>query len=163
MNLNFSESHINKEPLDNNAWLSGFIDADGCFSISSGPRFDLVQANTDHNNLSKKEIKQSLAKFLQVSLKEVSKSYCGGKNQYRVATNSITSNQILINYLNKYPLFSSKFLNFKDFEYVYNLYLNKEHLTIENKELRVYMSKNKNNQRSTFIWDHLKYFYNMYN
>jgi len=98
--------------------LSGFIDADGSFSITKGPRFNLVQANTDHNNLSKKDIKQSLAKFLEVPLNEVSKSYCGSKNQYKVVTTSITSNQILINYLNKYPLFSSKFLNFKDFEYV---------------------------------------------
>ena len=54
-------------------------------------------------------------------------------------------------------------MNYKDFEYVYNKYQNKEHLTVENKEKRVRLSKNKNNQRSTFIWDHLKQFYNMYN
>ena len=96
-------------------------------------------------------------------MREVSKSYCSSKNLYRITANSLASNQILISYINKYPLFSSKFLNFKDFEYIYNLYLNKEHLTIANKELIVSISKNKNNQRSTFIWDHLKYFYNINN
>jgi len=32
-----------------------------------------------------------------------------------INTQSIISNEILINYLNKYPLFSSNFLNFNDF------------------------------------------------
>jgi hypothetical protein len=163
LNLDFSESHLNHDPLYINPWLSGFIDADGSFSINRGPRFDLVQAKTDHNNLSKKDIKLKLANYLQVSLSLISKSNGTSKKQYRVTTHNLASNKILISYLNKYPLFSSKFLNFKDFEYIYNLHLNKEHLTIKNKELIVSISKNKNNQRSIFIWDHLKYFYNMYN
>lgn len=33
---------------------------------------------------------------------------------YEIRTNKIVSNYILINYLNKYPLFSSKFLDYTD-------------------------------------------------
>jgi hypothetical protein len=61
-----------------------------------------------------------LASFLDVPHKIRIKSYCSAKNQYSVKTNRLHNNIILIKYLNNWPLKSSKYLNFKDFEYVVN-------------------------------------------
>lgn len=36
INLNIKKYPLNKEDLNNNAWLSGILDADGCFSIRHG-------------------------------------------------------------------------------------------------------------------------------
>lgn len=165
LNWNFPVSHQNNTEFIDNPWLAGFIDADGYFYVNkkSGNGFEQVQAKKDHNNLSKKDIKLKLAGFLNVPLKETSKAYCNSQAQYRVRTNQLSNNLLLINYLDTWQLKSSKYLNYKDFSYVTNQRLNKTHLTPENKEQILSISKNKNNQRTLFNWDHLKKFYNINN
>lgn len=56
----------------------------------------------------------SLAEFLNTKLYTHINKGCASGFQYRVKVSSLKSNLILINYLEKYPLFSSKFLNYKD-------------------------------------------------
>lgn len=134
-NLDFPESLLDNSPFEDNPWLSGFIDADGHFFVRKTTcGFELMQSITDHNNNSKKEFKLKLAEFLKVPLKNLNKSYCSAKNQYGVRTNKLLNNLIIIKYLNIWPLKSSKYLNFKDFEYVASLRRDKEHLTSINKE-----------------------------
>ena len=175
--LNNKGYDINKYPLDltllnSNAWLSGFIEADGHFS---------VRVSTDKKNILKKiacslEITQSqriidldgnnnfnvlslIGKYLLCQVKETkSKS----KNpQHRIRTTSLAGNIVLKNYLLKYPLFSSKYLDSKDWMEVLNYFENKEHRNKYNEIIKIkyYM----NDSRTFFHWNHLKNFYKLHN
>jgi hypothetical protein len=50
---------------------------------------------------------------------------------YLIAVSSPAKLITLINYLDKYPLFSSKRMNYNDFKTCYFMMLNKSHLTAE--------------------------------
>jgi hypothetical protein len=69
----------------------------------------------------------------------------------------------LINFFDKYPLFSSKYLNYLDWRLVYFiLIVNKEHIGKNklNTYNKVYIIKEKmNTKRKIFNWDHLNNFY----
>ena len=78
---------------------------------------------------------------------------------------------LLINYLNKYPLFGSKFLDFKSWSEILDLFRSgfKTSLPpIRRLELVDNINKVKklksemNNNRTIFNWDHLNTFYNLY-
>jgi hypothetical protein len=64
------------------------------------------------------------------------------------------SNKILIEYLNTYPLLSSKHLDFKDWETANNIYINKLHKDpIQYEKIRK-LKANMNNGRTYFSWSH---------
>jgi hypothetical protein len=109
--------------------------------------FELVQSSSDHR--SKKDIMLSLAEFFSVNLLNINKDYC--KLQYRVKFTNIKSNFLLINYLSNYPLFSSKFLNYNDFNKVVNIINIKEHKTEEGLLKIFEITKTINNRRHVFI------------
>jgi len=176
--LNIVKNELDKSSLKNNAWLSGFIDSDGHFfvrlnnkSISCG--FELVQSCSDHKGRSKKDIMLILAEFFNVNLNSVNKDYCKGKLQYAVRLTNVKSNLLLIDYLSNYNLFSSKVQNYNDFCEVINIINKKEHkrspagggcTQTDKGLLRISeITKNINNRRKIFIWDHLKNFYNINN
>lgn len=160
----------NNSSFKNNAWLSGFIEAEGQFfvrlrnkSVSCG--FELVQACSDPKGRNKKDIMLNLAEFFNVNLKSVNKNYCNSKLQcYAVVRlTNVKSNLLLIDYLSKYSLFSSKLQNYNDFCEVINIINKKEHKT-EKGLLRIFeITKTINNRRKIFIWDQLKNFYNINN
>ena len=54
---------------------------------------------------------------------------------YIIRVENQTSVQILIDYLNKYPLLSSKRMDFKDWEKSFSLIVEKKHLTVQGKEI----------------------------
>lgn len=166
-NLNLNYMDLDMTPLNTNAWLSGFIDADGSFFVGINKNsihcsFTLVQAMEDKKGNNKKQIMSNLAQFLNLPLKLVNKRYCSGQDQYAVKSNILESNLILSDYLNHYPLFSSKYLNFKDYFRVLMLIKNQEHKTDSGKALIYSIKQNMNNMRTLFVWDHLQDFYNLY-
>jgi hypothetical protein len=55
---------------------------------------------------------ENIAKFLETSLKEIKLNTLNP--QYRLRTLNIKSNLILLNYLERYPLFGTKYLDFMD-------------------------------------------------
>ena len=59
-----------------------------------------------------------------------------------------------MDYFNKYPLLSSKYLDFKDWSKLIN-YINKESSN-KSWELGVSLRKDYNKTRTTFTWNHLK-------
>ena len=162
----FNENHFtlfDKKPIDNsnllsNSWLSGFIDGDGSFYLRSSEK-----GKYPHRLECKFEISQSikqdysfmfeLSKSLSSNLKEVKKG-----DQLRIRTSSINQNLILIDYLKEYPLYSSKFLDFLDWEKGFNIILNKEHRTDKGKESIVKLKKGMNSSRKLFFWNHLQFF-----
>jgi hypothetical protein len=165
--LKLEKKEINHESLSKNSWLSGFIDADGYFFVRSNKvkvscGFEIVQAIKDKKGKSKKEIMEQISNFFKVNLKIVNKErpLAGkGLDQYLIRFSNLNTNLILIDYLEKYPLFSSKYLNYLDFKTVINLIKNKTHK--ENNLFILNLKNNMNNKRTVFVWDHLQNFYKL--
>lgn len=164
---------LNCEPLASNPWFAGFIDGDGHFSVRAtgsktkrtNPvvecRFELVQRQIYHNGLSNYEFMYEIAKFLDSKLGVVRSD--SAHPQYRVRTINLASNSVLINYLEKYRLFSTKFLDYKDWKNIIEIY--KESLAYKNDTsknkaiMRITTIKNRmNDKRTVFYWDHLNSF-----
>jgi len=152
---------LDTSPLNSNAWFAGFIDADGHFAIkgfTSNPKsylafqFYLVQRKTDKSGESLEKSMFKITEFLQVKLNE--RAFNEKFHQFVICTSNPVSNKILIDYLNNYPLLSSKYLDFKDWETANNKYINKLHkdpVEFENiRNLKANMNKN----RTYFSWAH---------
>lgn len=78
---------------------------------------------------------------------------------YTLAATSKVSSAILIKYFSKYPLFTSKFLDYKDWEQVAYLIINNQHLTEEGINTVELVRSRMNTKRTEFNWDHLQNFY----
>ena len=96
--------------------LGGFIESDGCFYVRVSKNnncatykiaclFELAQKTTKDKVML--DIMTKIKEFLSTNLKFRTKS-----SQYWVRTSSYPSNKILTTYLSKYPLLSSKYLDF---------------------------------------------------
>jgi hypothetical protein len=112
---------LNSEPLDSSPWLTGFIEGDGSFQVrATGPnaknkypkvecRFELYLL--DGFGVNYEPFMRTLAEYLNVKL------YSKKINSYTtftVRTVNIESNDILIKYLDSFPLFSKNYLDYKD-------------------------------------------------
>ena len=172
INKNYIQSPIIKLSLDNsplhqNSWLSGFADADGCFYIRASNiktkkeecQFYLEQAEKDKNNNSFYPIMNEIALFFNLKVKLLNRP--GKGKSLRIRTNSIATNNLVKSYFDKYPLFSSKYLNYIDWCEALKLIKEKNYLS-ESKGLRLYklqsLKKNMNNNRTQFNWEHLTNF-----
>jgi hypothetical protein len=74
---------------------------------------------------------------------------------YIIRVENQASVQILIDYLNKYPLLSSKRMDFKDWEKSFSLIVEKKHLTEQGKEIILAAKNSMNDKRTNFNWDYL--------
>lgn len=79
-----------------------------------------------------------------------------GNTYYTLAASSKVSLNIMTQYFNKHPLFSSKFLDYKDWELVAKLIINNKHLTDEGINTVELVRNRMNTKRVYFNWDHLK-------
>jgi len=86
---------------------------------------------------------------------QVTETKSKSKNpQQRIRTTSLAVNINLNFYLLKYPLFSSKYLDYKDWMEGWNYFENKEH---RNKYNEIIQMKSYMNDSRTFLyWNHLK-------
>jgi hypothetical protein len=64
---------------------------------------------------------------------------------------------IVINYLEEYPLFSSKFLEYKDWKKIVILILESKYYTEQDIYKAEFIKNNMNRQRTDFSWQHLEY------
>lgn len=150
----------------NNAWLTGFIEADGGFNIKGftkspkthiGIQFNITQRKMDISSISMISIMSLISKNLNTTLKERTFILKNKKFfSYSVTTSNKLNNQILINYLNKYSLKSSKYLDFKCWERASHLYYNKLHKKTEYLEEIRQLKLSMNNNRKNFNWNHLE-------
>lgn len=166
--LNIEKKSLNMLPIEDSAWLSGFIDADGHFSVRttlSGQypkiecKFELSQRQIDHNGHDNLEFLQFIAKYLNTEVKKtrVNKQY----PQYRVRTVNLKGNISLENYLNSFPLYGSKHLDYLDWLKVVDLFkMGKFNHKLNMKNVQK-IKLNMNDKRTIFIWDHLNKFYNL--
>ncbi len=162
---------LNKDNLENSSWLSGFVDADGSFSVQYTKteegakkrkiscRLRIEQRILDPiTNDSYFDILNQICLFLNCKLltrtqKSTNNSY------YTLAATSKVSLGIIINYFNKYPLYSSKYLDYKDWEKVAYLMINNQHLTEEGINTVELVRSLMNTKRTDFNWDHLNGLY----
>lgn len=181
-NLNtWRNANIIKLPLDisdisSNSWLAGFTDADGHFSIKLIGNYGLSNSNergrvkcvfSINQNEIYKKTGESCIPFMTILSK-----YFNCNLNYRNTISNLYKNPVksvvfyvqndkdhllVTNYFNKYPLMSSKHLNY--ICYVKGLnYLGKR-LT-EKEILEIQAIKNSmNKKRIDYNWNHLKEFY----
>jgi len=173
LNLRFKDLYMVKNPIDNsplisNPWLSGFIEADGHFSVrttmvSKYPKveckFELSQRQNNHNGLNNRQFLESIAELVHTSVKDtrVDRPH----PQYRVRTTNLKGNLSLENYLNNFTLFSSKYLDSKDWVKVLDYFKLGNYDYKSNIENIVSIKSGMNDKRTVFIWDHLNNFYNL--
>ena len=173
LNVRFDLNIVKKDKdtsnIDSNSWIAGFIDADGHFlvrttTVSKYPKieckFELTQRQNDHNNENNYEFLNLIADFLLTTVKEIRVDQ--PKPEYKVRTTSLKGNLILINYMENYPLFSSKYLNYQDWRKVLEYFENKNHTNPESIKTIIEIKSKMNNKRTEFNWDHLGKFYNLY-
>ena len=155
---------LDTSPLQNNSWLAGFIEADGSFQVrtsltSKQPRlglsFEISQARTSKYGTAGRNstlgVMKMIASFLGVSVNDIreDRKY----PQYRVRTSAISTNKILQSYLDKYPLYGSKYLDFKDWCTILSYFEKDIHW--QNVDEICKIKSQMNQYRTVFNWDHL--------
>ena len=175
LNVHVNSNHgilpVDTSPILQNAWLSGFVDADGSFYVSIrhkkkdgsgknrvGVRFILEQRIIDpHTKFSYLPIMQLIASALSVKLN--TSVHNVDKKYYVIASTSPIKLSILVDYLTNFPLFSSKYMNYLVWKEVYNLIRDNKH-TKSNERLHIQLMKDKmNRKRIDFDWHHLEKLY----
>lgn len=171
-NSNISKLPLNEKSLGCDSWLSGFIDADGSFSIQHTKvengakkrkiscRLRIEQRMIYHNtNVSYYNILNKIAVFLGCNLL-TRRQVATNKEYYTLTASSCKSLLIIINYFEMFPLFSSKYLDYLDWSKVVKLIINKKQYIDTNIIEIDLLKSNMNNQRTYFKWYHLnKLFY----
>lgn len=142
-------------PSLENAWLSGFTDAEGCFNVNIGIRKKTLNGHRIILRflLDQKDAYNTLLNIRnlfgigQVSLRSETKSV------FRYNNNSFKGLIPVINYFNNYPLKTKKSLSLNNWLIVFNMVQNKEHLSIEglNKIKVITKTINLNNSLNTKI------------
>lgn len=151
--------------LSTDAWLAGFIDADGSFGLRNTQkteitkrriscRFRLEQRMLDKTGFSYQPVLQSIADYLNVKLntryqKKTNRTY------FSIEVSSFKSVGLLQIYLNKYYLLSSKHLDYNNWNKVAQLIQSNQHYTSKNSTLIQILKQNMNQNRSYFCWTHL--------
>ncbi len=114
------------------AWLSGFTDAEGWFNVSikSNPRYTLghvikMRFILDQKNESILNIINDLFGFGKVTLRSKT------NNVYRYTATGFKSLNEIIYYFNLFPLLTKKALSYEKWSNIHNIIYNKLHLTEE--------------------------------
>lgn len=165
-------SNVDISPILSNAWLSGFIEADGTFDVKvreisedgTGKnrveaRFRIEQRQIDpETGLSYESVLESITRPLDVKLK--TSNHNEGIEYYSIAVTSPAKLTALIQYLDIYSLYSSKLFNFLDFRKCVDMMLSREHLSKDGREKIKAIKAGMNSKRTYYNWDHLDKLFN---
>lgn len=172
-----SSKPLDNSPIESNAWLSGFTDADGNFSINIHKRtnknstrvqlYYRLEINQNYHKIfvyTDASIMQQVSFFpimskigLYLGVTVYSRSRIVKDKifySFTVMSHNKLSNANICLYFNKYPLMSSKFLDYKDWEYLLNLQ-NLNNLISSYLDQTIKIKTNFNKTRTIFTWDHL--------
>lgn len=167
-NANIKKLPLKKGDFSKDGWLSGFIDSDGSFSvqhtkIESGAKKRKISCRLrieqrmfyTVTNESYSDVLKDIASFFGCNLL-TRKQVSTGNEYYTITASSKNSLSIVIKYLEQNSLYSSKFLDYKDWKKIAELVIEGNQYTKEsiNKTDLVRASMNRN--RTYFNWDHLQ-------
>lgn len=166
-NLNIEKLPLDDSNLDNNSWLSGMIDSDGGFQIGLTGNYKIDGSSN------KSQVKRSFALkqrildklsgescipfMLKIANYLKSRIYYNKDNSMHVTITSQYQILLLKFYLDKYPLMTSKYLDYLCFLQSLN-YSGRRLTSDEIIEIRIIKSS-MNNKRTNFDWNHLNNFY----
>ena len=179
MNTYIKPLDLDLSPIDSNSWLAGFTDGDGNFSITLTDRkkkglatpkrvqpFFRIELRQNYHRevsivqggISYFEILHKIARYLKVNL------YSRSREQkdkifyvYAVISHNSESHKKTIEYFDRYPLYSSKHLAYKDWKYIVEQIQmrNGKPLTPENIKDIQKIKDQINNNRKEFYFTHL--------
>lgn len=162
---------LDTSPLNTNAWLAGLLDADGNFLITfllntSGLAYDvdltmrLSQRREYHRpsilGTSYLAIMSAIAVMFGINVIEYVR-YRGVTTElgYLLRVKSLASRLLLINYLDNYPLLSSKHLDYLDWRTAHGLVGSKGYRTTDGTTQLMELKNSMNTKRTEFDWSHL--------
>jgi len=169
---------LDNSEIDSNAWLAGFTDADGNFSINIHKRtnknntrvqpYFCVEIRQTYHRLSENRsielleksnsyyyIMLKLANYLNVNLYSRNRTVENKVfSSYKVMGVNAFSLLQTINYFNKFPLISSKYLDYLDFVKIVE-FKKISAKTSDYLDQAIIIRKDFNKTRSTFSWKHL--------
>lgn len=171
-NLKIEKKPLDQSSIDSNPWLSGFIEGDGHFSIRTSLgskknypkiecKFELSPRQIDHKGYDNIEFLNHIANYLETEVKKIKMDRL--YPQYRIRTVNLKGNIALENYLNNFPLYGSKYLDFTDWLKVLCFFKKKDSSKFNYRYVEN-VSKIKsemNNKREQYTWDHLNKFYSL--
>lgn len=163
---------LDESPIESNSWFSGFTDADGNFSINIHKRknrnstrvqlFYRLEINKNYHKLDSEGSKVSffpimskIGLFLGVTV--FSRSRLTKDKifySFTVISHNKDSNLKVCEYFNKFPLLSSKYLDYKDWSDVLNLQ-NSNKITTSYLDKAIKIRTDFNSTRKTYMWNHL--------
>lgn len=162
---------LNSQALNQDAWLTGFSEADGSFglrqSIPDGRRpakhkitectFVLTQSQKHIKcGLSIAPLFDKIAYFIKGNVIALHRPKLKGKPQYRIKVSSAKSKLILRHYFDAYALLSSKYLDYCDWCKADDIMLAKNHYTPDGVKTISSIKARMNNSRKEFNWCHLE-------
>lgn len=159
--LNIPKYNIDISDFKSNNWFAGFVDADGGFYIRYtekkklriGCELRIEQRMIDPlSGLSYKPLFLKIAELLGTKL-EISMHK--DKNYYLVRGNNRKSLNLILNYFCFHNLYSSKYLDYKNWSQTANLLLDNKAYLVENKKIIYELKHSMNNKRIIFDWNHL--------
>jgi len=176
---NIIHLNLDNSPINSNAWLAGFTDGDGNFSINLINRkkrgvittkrvqafFRIELRQNYHRNVSADlggtsyfVILNKIASYLGVKLlsrtrEQKDKIYYS----FIVISHSLTSHKKVLEYFDNFPLYSSKYLAYKDWSYVVNKSISRGGKPLNQEDiLEIERIKAQfNNKRKLFDFSHL--------
>lgn len=184
-NVNALVKHsVDSSSFSDNYWLAGFIDADGGFKIrytvkdlGDAPRGLVLARNSrgvkqrislsfkieqcmfhKTTNVPFEPLMQQLASFFTINLTTVyhnNKVNKDGVAYWCLELASIKRMHIVVDYLSKYPLLTSKRNDFNSFKTALDLILSNQHLTLDGSKAILELKNNMNRKRTVFDWSHL--------
>ena len=147
--------------------MAGFIDADGSFSIKHTKlengakkrkiscRLRIEQRMIDPvTSESYSSVLTDISNFLNCNLL-TRKQKSTGNEYFVLSASSKLSLNVIINYFDNYPLFSSKYLDYLDWKKISILILDNKHYTEAGLTEVDLVRNNMNRKRTYYNWDHL--------
>lgn len=165
MGTSFPVTTMDTSDLFSNAWLSGFVDADGCFDIrvtlvTNGAlknrvaaRLRIEQQKVDpYSGVLYVDIMSLIAAALGVRL---TSSTHHEVKYHLVETSSEKSRLAIATYFAQYPLWGSKLMNYQDWLACHKLIINGGHKCEEGRATASMLQSGMNSTRTHYTWAHL--------